>query len=322
MASRDYYEILGVPRKASAEEIKKSYRRLARKYHPDATGNDKAAAERFKEVQEAYDVLGDAEKRQAYDQFGHSGQPGGPGASWSRTWHAGTAGPGGPGGGFDFSEVFSGMGGGGGFGEFFEQLRNQQRRGRATAKTSARGQDIEHTLRIGFMEAIQGTTRDIKVNVRQPDGTQKQQRISAKIPAGVDHGSKIRLRGRGQPGPGGQNGDMILRIEVGEHPFFRRDGLDIHLDVPLTVTEAALGAKIDVPTLNGTTTVTVPAVSSSGKKLRLRDKGVASHKNNKTGDMYLHLKIMLPEDLDDDSRKLLENFSRKNPQPDIRANWK
>lgn len=321
MTQRDYYTVLGVSRDAGEDEIKKNYRRLARKYHPDVAGNDADSAEQFKQLQEAYDVLSDPEKRQAYDRFGHAGAQGatgGPGAGWSRTWHAGN---GSPGSGFNVSDFFSGAGGG--FADIFEQLRGQggQARHQHRAQQPARGKDIEHTLHLGFMEAIEGTTRDVVVNSTNPDGTQKQERISAKIPAGIDHGGKIRLRGKGNPGPAGQPGDMILTILIGEHPYFRRDGLDIFLDLPLRLSEAALGTRIDVPTLSGTTTVTIPPGSNSGKKLRLRGKGVKSHKSADTGDMYLSLKIVLPDELDDRSAELLQQFEQFNPQPNLRNNW-
>ncbi len=320
MAKEDYYTVLGVSRKASSEEIKKAYRRLARKFHPDVTGNDEAAAEKFKQVQEAYDVLHDAKKRQTYDQFGHAGDfrdtqggwPGGPGGFRSKA--------GGQNINFDFSDIFGGQGGGGGFGDIFEQLRQRQGGGHPRQQAQPqRGKDIEHKVQLSFMEAIEGTSRDVIISSRGPDGKAGRERLSAKIPAGVDHGSKIRLRGKGEPGSGG-HGDLIIQVDVRAHDYFEREGNDIYLDVPLTIFEAANGTKLDVPTLSGTTTVTVPAGTGHDKKLRLKGKGVSSQKG-KVGDMYLNLKITLPEKIDKASLQLLEEFSQKNPQDDLRQHW-
>ncbi|MCK5114768.1 MAG: J domain-containing protein [Phycisphaerae bacterium] len=325
MARENFYKLLGLARNASAAEIKKAYRRLARKYHPDTAGNNPQAAEKFKQVQEAYDVLSDTKKRQAYDRFGHAGlnmngQPfpgGGP-----RQWKSGS----GPVE-FDLSDLFGGGGrrGAGGVGSIFDRLRQQGQSpgGFGTAPGApARGADIEHKVYVSFDEAIHGTSRDVVATIQSPDGRQKQERITVKIPPGVDQGSKVRVRGKGQPSSGGNNGDLIIKVEVQEHKFFRRDGSDIHLDVPVTVTEAALGAKIDVPTLAGTTTVTIPHASSSGRKLRLKEKGLRNSKSDKSGDMYLTLKIVLPEKIGKSSRELLKKFNQNNPQDDIRKHWK
>jgi DnaJ-class molecular chaperone len=331
MAKKDYYEVLGLSRSASVEQIKKAYRRLARKYHPDTAGKDSATTEKFKEVQEAYEVLSDPEKRQNYDRFGHVGpesgwsgglRPGGakPGGGWRYQTY--TTRPGQQGTDFDFSDIFGG-GGGGGMEDIFEQLRGRtgSRRGRARAE-SRRGEDIEHTVQVGFEEAIRGTTRDIVMTVQDSDGRQRQERLEVKIPAGIANGGKIRLRGKGQPGVNGNNGDLIITVMVAEHPYFRREGNDLILDVPVTPAEAGLGTKIDVPTLDGTTTVTIPPGSSSGRKLRLKGRGIPSHRGEQTGDLYLVLKIVLPSELDGRSRELLEEFARHNPQHDIRRNWR
>lgn len=328
MAKRDYYDILEVPRDATAAQIKKAYRRLARKYHPDRAHNDPHAVERFKEVQEAYDVLSDAQKRQNYDRFGHAGVnmkdvpwPGAGGAG--RTYRYTSGGPGGIN--FDFSEIFGGSGGDVGF-DFSEIFGNAGVKARRTwpgsrGFTPQKGRDIEHSVRVSFEEAIRGATRDVVATVTQPDGRQRRERISIKIPAGVDNGRKIRVRGKGQPGPNGNDGDLIIKVDVDEHKFFRREGGDIYLDVPLTITEATLGAKIDVPTLSGKTSVTIPPGSSSGRKLRLKGKGIKTPQSSAAGDMYLILKIIPPADLDGEARKLFENIARKYPQSDIRKQW-
>ena len=333
MAKRDYYDVLQVPRGASADDIKKAYRRLARKHHPDVAGDDAKSTEQFKEAKEAYEVLRDSKRRAAYDRFGHAAENmgdfgGGPSPGGAqRRWQSGTGG----GAGFDFSDIFGGggsgqggfggFGGGGGIEDLFQRVRSQGGRratGHGGGPMAGRGSDIEHDVRVSFDEAIKGTTRDVVLTIPQADGSRRQERLSVKIPAGVDEGSKVRLRGKGQPGPGGQNGDLIIRVHVDEHRYFRRDGGDIIVELPLTVTEASSGAKVDVPTLAGATTVTIPPGSSSGKKLRLKGKGVKLHSSKDTGDMYLVLKIVLPEEIDDESRELLESFCERNPQEDIR----
>ena len=322
MPKKDYYDLLKVSRTATGEEIKKAYRKIAKKYHPDVTGNDAQAAETFKQAQEAYEVLSDSKKRQAYDQFGHAATnmhseswPGSGSGPWNarRTRSSGMN--------VDFSEIFSGGGeGGGAFSDIFEQLRNQSGQRTATAPPR-RGRDIEHTVRITFDEAIHGTTRDVILSTRQPNGQSKRERLSAKIPAGVDNHSKIRLRGKGESGTANNNGDLIIQVTVDNHPYFHRDGNDISLDVPLTITEAALGTKLDVPTLSGVTTVTIPPGSSGGKRLRLKGKGIQGHRSKSCGDMYLLLKITVPNKIDQESQQLLRDFDAKNPQTDIRKHW-
>ena len=342
MTKRDYYEILGVPRGASAEQIKKAYRQLARKYHPDTAGNDPKTTEQFKEAQEAYEVLKDNKKRQTYDRFGHAGlkmdnTAAGPGPG--RRYHRNTSGgaPGGfdfseifggaPGGGgvhFDFSDIFSGPAGGStGSDDIFERLRSQSsRRGRRSSGSApVSGKDIEHKEKLTFDEAIQGTSREITMTITQTDGKRRQEQLSVKIPAGVDNGSKIRLRGKGQPGPNGKHGDLIINIDVEPHPYFQRMGDDIYLDVPLTFSEVALGAKVKVPTLTDKTTVTIPPGSSSHQKLRLKNKGVKSRKTGELGDMYLILKIVSPHKLDDQTKEFLEKLAQFYPKKGVRNLW-
>ncbi|MBN2210460.1 MAG: DnaJ domain-containing protein [Sedimentisphaerales bacterium] len=327
MAKKDYYDVLGVSRTASPEEIKKAYRRLARKYHPDVTGNDATAAEKFKEVQEAYDVVGDPEKRRTYDRFGHVGSAGvgNAGGPWAggRTYRW-SSGPGGQGVNINLEDLFGGAGGSvGGFSDLFEHLRGAQAgMGGRRRRAPVRGEDIEHQVQISFQEAVHGAQRDIVLTSQDDQGNEKRQRITVKIPPGIDNGGRIRVRGKGQPGTGNEPGDLIIRVEVQPHPWFDRDGEDLFLEAPISLTEAVLGAKIKVPTLEGTTTVTIPPGSNSGRKLRLRGKGLRSPKTGEQGDMYLRLKIIVPNDLDESSRKLFEEFARKNPQEDIRADWR
>lgn len=332
MKQRDYYEVLGVSRTASRDEIKKAYRRLARKYHPDVA-KDPQAIENFKEVQEAYDVLDDAEKRQAYDRFGHAGlhmgQASGPGPGSGRSYHYRSGGPGqkvhvdfsdifgngGPDGGFDFADAF-GHPGGPSVEDFFGQAR-PRRTGRAPRQPS-RGSDIEYRLQISFHDAVKGATRQIVAAVTEPDGKQRREKIHVKIPPGVDTGSKIRLKGKGQTGPNGRNGDLLILLDVAPHPYFQRSGDDIILEVPLTITEAALGATIEVPTLDGAQRVTIPPASSSGRKLRIRGQGAHSRRTGQQGDLLLSLKIVPPAKLDERSKELLDELAQRNQQTDLR----
>lgn len=313
---RDYYDVLGVSRNASESDIKKAYRNLARKYHPDSGGDTKENVEKFHEIQEAYDVLSDKEKRKNYDRFGHAAQN-----------FAGTGAPGGfstNGAGVNFSDIFSGMGGSsGGFGGFggiadiFEQMRaGQTGQGGHSARTPAKGKNIEHSITIGFMEAVNGATREVSLTITDPGGNRRVEKLSVKIPAGIDNGGKIRLRGKGQQIRRGANGDLILNVNVTAHPFFKRDGMDIILDLPVTIAEAALGAQVEVPTLTDLTMVNVPPASPSGRKLRLKGRGIKN--NSSVGDMFLVLKIMIPAEIDRESAELIRKFSELNPQADIR----
>ncbi|MBI9016703.1 MAG: J domain-containing protein [Phycisphaerae bacterium] len=310
MVKRDYYDILGVNKGANADEIKKAYRKLARKYHPDTSGNDKAKAEQFKEVQEAYETLSDTEKRRNFDRFGHTGSNS---FNSKSSGGFGSAGRGGME--FDFADLF-GSSGGGGFGDLFGSMTGRSRRQRPS-KPPTKGQDINHSVTISFDEMTSGTTRDVALTLTE-GRRQSQQKLEVKIPQGIKDGGKIRLRGKGQLAPGGP-GDLIITVNVQTHRYFKRDENDILLDVPLTITEAALGTKIDVPTLHDKTTVTIPSASSGGRKLRLRGKGISNGKT--TGDMYLILKIILPDNIDDSSKELLEQFAAQNPQDDIRNSW-
>lgn len=303
---RDYYEVLGVARNASEDDIKKAYRKLARQYHPDRNPGDKQAEARFKEVQDAYDVLGDKAKRSKYDQFGFAGPDGGfgggPRGGRSHTFHWG--GPGGPqemdpgqaadlfrnlfGGEADLGDLFGGLGGGRGT------------RGRAHRPPP---QEVESEITIPFLTAARGGSLNVNVDGRE---------LTVKIPEGIEEGQSLRLQGQG---PGG--GDLRLKIKVQPHPYFRREGKDVILEAPLSLPEAVLGAKIDVPTIDGSKlTVKVPPGASSGSRLRLRGKGI------KGGDQFIEIKVMVPATKDDRSRELIEEFARINPQgPRTGAPW-
>jgi len=286
---RDFYEVLGLQRGAGEEDIKRAYRQLAREHHPDRNPGDKGAEGRFKEVQEAYDILSDKDKRAQYDQFGHVG--GHPGAN------------GGPGG-FQWGGGF-GEGGNAGFDpsqldEFFRQsgigdfIGGQRTRQAGRGRRAAPRQAVSHPLHVPFEMAVNGGTMSLKVNDRE---------IDVRIPAGVEEGQTLRLQGQG---PGG--GDLHLKIVLEPHTFFRREGNNLVITAPITIAEAVLGAKIDVPTVSGDKlSVKVPAGTSSGSRLRLRGRGI------KGGDQYVEIKIAAPAHINAQSKKLMEEFAEQNP---------
>jgi DnaJ-class molecular chaperone len=279
---RDYYEVLGVPRDASDDQLKKAYRKLAREYHPDRNPGDKAAEAKFKEVQEAYDVLSDKDKRAKYDQFGFAGP-----------------GMGGPGGGFHWNT--EGMGAGSfdpeDLGEILRQFgmggMGGMPRGRGRARRPAPPAEAEAA--VPFLTAALGGTVSLSIDGRHVD---------VKVPAGIEDGKKLRLAGQG---PGG--GDLYIKIKVEPHPHFRREGNNVVLEVPVSFAEAALGAKVDVPTLDGQhLTVKVPPGTSSGSRLRLRGKGIAG------GDQYIEVQVKVPKVEDARGRELVEELARLHPQ--------
>ncbi|EIJ43821.1 DnaJ-class molecular chaperone with C-terminal Zn finger domain [Beggiatoa alba B18LD] len=288
MEYKDYYQTLGVERSATTEEIKKAYRRLVRKYHPDVS-QEKDAEQKIKEINEAYEVLQDAEKRAAYDRLGaqwKAGQEFHPPPDWDFNFSSGF-GSGNATGGVDFSD-------------FFESIFKAQRSGRQgrTQQSHFRmqGEDQHTQLSISLEEAYHGTTRSIQVQVSEPDShgrTQyKNRALNVKIPAGVTTGQKIRLAGQGSAGMGGgANGDLYLEIQLQAHNFYRVEGKDIYLTLPITPWEAALGATIAVPTLGGQVDLKIPADSQSGQKLRLRGRGLTG---KPAGDQYVVLQIVTP----------------------------
>jgi DnaJ-class molecular chaperone len=326
MPKRDYYEVLGVSKTASADDIRSAYRKLARKFHPDVTGNDSKATERFKEIQEANDILSDTAKRTNYDQFGHAGVGGMPGGGgtvdpyeqFRRNYgrrNGGAAGPSSWNGGQGVTVEDFDLGGGD-MGSIFEQLfgkgaagaagaRRQPRRGRAQPAEAPRGQDIEHAVTLSFDQAFRGTTLPLQIN---RDG--QLESIEIKIPPGVKDGSRVRIRGKGQMA-GGEPGDLFIITQVEPHAWFRRDGLDIHLDLPISFYEAVLGAKIQVPTMDGPVTLTIPPGSSSGAKLRIKGRGIERGKEK--GDQIVILKILIPKDLDDADRESIRALQQKRP---------
>ena len=317
--SEDLYQTLGVSRDASKDEIKKAHRKLALKLHPDKNPNDKKAHEKFKRVQEAYDVLSDDDKRAAYDRYGsdfekmrHGGFHPGEGAAGFD--------------GLDLEQIFGGGRGGGpqfegGFGDFFEQILGggaggraggSRRRGRQPAPP-ARGANVRHELEIPLQTAVLGGKTEFYVSRNEVS-----EKLSVTIPPGVETGSKIRLRDQGQPSPGGgPSGDLILLIKVSEHPMFRRVKQNLELLLPVSIKEATLGAKIDVPTPHGTVTLTIPPSSSSERRLRVKGHGV-KHPDGTVGDLMIKLQIKVPTEIDSESKQFLETFDERNPVLNLR----
>ncbi|HSB68784.1 MAG TPA: molecular chaperone DnaJ [Candidatus Methylomirabilis sp.] len=362
MGKRDYYEVLGVRRKASEQEIKRAYRKLARKHHPDVNPGNKSAESKFKEITEAYEVLTDPEKRRRYDQVGPDGFAGGPGGRGAE-----------PGGGFDFSRVDFGAGGLGDLGDLFSDLFGQRDRPESAAPATVKGEDLHYSLDIDFEDAIRGLSTEIGIRKHSPCATCRgtgakpgspmescpdcggsgrgatrgflranqpcprcqgngkisreacvacggrgvtfgTERIAVKIPPGVDTGSRVRLQGMGEPGrSGGPPGDLYIITRVRPHPVLERKGDNLHAEVPITIAEAALGARIEVPTIDGMTTMRIPPETSSGQVFRLRGKGVPHLKGGGQGDQFVTVKIVAPRNLDTRSQELLREFARLNP---------
>jgi DnaJ-class molecular chaperone len=294
--ARDPYEVLGVRRGASDSEIKKVYRRLAKSLHPDMHPGDRRAAERFKEVTAAYDLLGDPDKRGKFDR-GEIDADGRERAPFRA----------GPGGGEGMRSGFGGFGPGGfSFGgnpeEIFAQFFGGRRRGTAQMDEDEAPPIARMTLRIGFLEAVRGTTRKLIL----PGGREREVRL----PPGVADGQSLRVRGEADAPI---RGDIRLEIRVDAHPFFRREGDDIHFDLPITLGEAVSGAKVEVPNIEGSVMMNVPRGANSGTVLRLRGKGVQRQRNRVRGDQLVHLVVTLPEPVDDELRRTVEAWERKHP---------
>jgi len=371
----DYYETLHVAKGAAQDEIRKSYRRLARKYHPDLNPGDKAAEERFKQVQEAYDVLSDAKKRQMYDQYGFYSETGMPGAGAA----AGPQ-PNMDFGGFDFSEFFQGgapgggrrasTGTGGGFRDVFSQFFKG---GAAPQPEPEKGADLEYALNIDFWQAIKGTQARLNItrydvcptcngsgsaggqtitcpqcsgtgSVSQMAGAMRfnltcpkcggsgklknacpacngegriahTETVDVRIPPGARNGSRLRVPSKGNAGTmGAPPGDLYITTRVEEHPYFHREGDDIHIRVPVTVWEAGLGAKIEVPTIDGRTLLKVPQGTHNGQKFRLREKGVFNARTNQRGDQIVEVAIQAPRVQDERTREILRELAGLHPE--------
>ncbi len=383
----DYYETLGLKRGAGEDEIRKAYRRLARKHHPDVNPGDKAAEDRFKDVQEAYDVLNDAKKRQMYDQFGFYSESGFPGAGAQQN-------PGGGFGfgGFDFTDMFGKSGGGhagarpedfsqeaGGsrFSDIFSQFFGGNRRGQ---RQPEKGADLEYTLNIDFWRSMKGTQAKLNIdrqeqcatchgsgqsgggNVLCPgcngSGTVTQQagamrfnlscprcdgtgrlrnvcthchgdgRVSARetvdvrIPAGVQGGDRLRVAGKGNAGTmGAPSGDLYITVNVEPHAFFQREGDDIRIQIPVTVWEAALGTKVEVPTIDGRALLKIPQGTQNGQRFRLRERGVNNARKGKRGDEIVEVAVQAPKAHDERTREILRELAQLHEEDPRAEMW-
>jgi molecular chaperone DnaJ len=376
----DYYELLGVARKATAKDIRTAFRKLARKYHPDLNPGDKSSEEKFKQLQEAYDVLSDSKKRQMYDQYGF----------YSENFQGGAPPPSGDSGdarinfdfgGFDFDPSAGAGGAGGTAGTSFRDLFSQffrSGRGDEAGPEHEPGGDLEYQIEIDFWDAVRGAVKKLAVTrmdtcetchgtgavgsaqtctlcggtgtVQQTAGkmrfkvpctrcggtgkvrtmckacsgegrVRRTETIDVRIPAGVASGSRVRVPGKGNAGTmGAPPGDLYLRVEVKAHPFFERRGNDLYVKVPVTVTEATLGAKVEVPTIDGRSLVRIPPGTNSGSTLRLREKGVPSARDGARGDEYVEIQVIVPKPTDERVRKLmkeLESVEPADPRKDL-----
>ena len=307
--SKNLYHVLGVTKEASDTEIKSAYRKLARKYHPDLNKDNKEAAEKFKEISCAYDILGDKEKRKKYDntEIDCDGKPTGYGAGFGGGQYAG-GNPfgggtytysGGAGSNFDFSsifgdDIFSAFSGG--------DARGFRGFGGASSRRPSKGDDLTYTMRIDFITAALGGEKTISLNGKN---------LNVKIPAGTTDGQTLRLKGLGAASMnGGANGDVLITLNVDKHPYFSTEGNNVLLELPISVKEAVLGAKVTVPTISGKVAVKIPPYSSSGEKLRLKGKGIKN--KNGQGDEIILLKIISPKSPDSELEKVLGNMKDEN----------
>jgi curved DNA-binding protein len=319
--ANDPYATLGVSKTASAEEIQKAYRKLARKYHPDMNPDDATAKKKFQEVQSAFEVLSDPEKRKRFDQYGpdfEAAAGGGGPRGWRYTTSSGPQTY--PFDVNDLNDLFGGGGAGSEGGNFADLFKNlgRGRGARRPQRAAVRGNDLKHELTVPFATAVLGGEAALTVQRQNGD----LETIRVKIPTGIEDGKKIRLRGQGVPGSGGAPaGDILLTIHVSPHPHFRRTGNRLDVRVPVTLAEAAEGATVDVPTPQGTISLKVPPNTSSGKRLRIKGHGVRPA-NQPAGDLFAEIQIVLPENLTAEERKQLADISNKYPQhPRSELRW-
>ena len=326
MATKDYYAILGVSRNTTEKEIKQAYRRLARKYHPDVNPGDKTAEAKFKEINEAHEVLSDAEKRKKYDRFGDQ---------WQNAEQFAKAGQGfqsdfGKGGAyttFDFGDL-------GDLGDIFSGAFQGFGTGSGTARRTARPRSIEHPVDVTLEEAYQGTKRVIQLQAEESCTTcggsgrvgrarcstcggsgrlLKPKRLEVKIPAGVGDGSKVRIAGQGSQGYGGSKGDLYLVVRVLPHQFFERKGDDLHTEVAIPLVTAMLGGEVAVPTLKGKVALKVPPETQNGKVFRLAEQGMPHLNDSSRGDLFAKVKVLLPTRLTPQERQLFEQLRNYRP---------
>ena len=288
---KDYYEVLGVPRDVDEKALKAAYRKLARKYHPDVNKGDAAAEEKFKEVSEAFAVLSDPKKRAQYDGGGHEAF--GAGFDPFAGFDARSAGIG------DLADLLGGLFGGSFAGANFG--------GGGFRPQPQRGNNLQLELTIDFMEALRGATLNIRVPRRLSQHERREEKVSFHVPAGIREGAKLRVAGKGDAGAaGGPAGDLYVKIGIRPHPLFRRDGDQLVCDLPIGIVTATLGGKATVPTLDGTTTIQIPAGTRSGQKIRLAGQGVPPK-----GDLFAVVQIQPPKKIDAESRKLLEELGER-----------
>lgn len=284
----DLYRVLGVKRSATQDEIRGVYRKLAKEFHPDRNPGDKAAEERFKQISAAFDVLGDPEKRKRYDsgEINSSGQETGRGpSSGYRYRNSESFG--------DFGDIF---------GDFFGRGNSSGHGAHPGGGFNMRGMDYRYNLEVEFLEAVNG----VKKRVLLPEG----ETLDIAVPSGVVQGQTLRLKGKGGPGVGrGQAGDALIELKIKPHPFFERDGDDIILDLPVGIHEAVMGAKVEVPTINGCVVLSIPKGASSGQTLRLRGKGVKNNQTQNMGDQLVRLRIVMPTRIDRELIEFMENWS-------------
>ena len=328
MAKRDYYEVLGVQRTASPDELKKAFRKLAMQFHPDKNPGDKKAEERFKEINEAYEILSDEQKRRAYDQFGHLGAQGGfrPGGNPFEGFSRGGAGGFGGFGGFgnqqqqgpeNFQDIFGDI-----FSDLFSggRARPGGAGGPRAGASRNRGADLRYTLNISFEEAAAGTEKTISF-IRQRGGKEESAKLAITVPAGVKAGQRLKLRNEGDaPASGSSPGDLYVIINIQDHSIFKRVENDVHLDLPISYVDATMGTTVEIPTLTGKASLKVPAGTPSGQIFRLKNKGFASVDGPGNGDMLVRVVIDVPRDLTDEQRDLLKRFANTlKPSPLIKA---
>jgi len=377
--AKDYYQILGIAKTADEKAVKSAYRKLARKHHPDINPNDKGAEARFKEINEAFQVLSDPDKRKLYDQYGENFDKIPPGYDPSANHGPGPGGPGygprsgyGPGpGGFsgsvppNFEEFFGnaarsggvnfpgarvdfrtggvpgGVPGGGvpesvdedsgGLGDLFGELF-KGRGGGGDGKTPfnfgrkrggpRRGSDVEHPLEITVPESVRGTQRRFNLLIRDPEGEEEHRReINVKIPAGVGEGATVKLTGKGAPGENGApNGDLLLKIQLAPDKIWKREGNNLRIEVPVSFVEAALGAQIQVPTINGEVNLRIPPGTQSGQTFRLTGRGIPNQKTGVAGDQYVSVRVTVPKNLSEKEETLLRELAEQraeNPREDM-----
>lgn len=323
--SEDYYKTLNVSKTASTEQIKKAYREMARKCHPDMNPDDPSAKGRFQKLQEAYDVVGNPEKRKFYDQFGVDPNSGPQGPQGPQSWESSGGWPGsGP---FNFSgggeaqniddilRMFTGGFGGDASEEMFGTRSGGRRPRRRATQAPMKGDDLEQRISVPFVTAVSGGIFMLQKRFGSKDET-----IEVKIPAGIENGKKIRLRGQGKLGSqGGENGDLLLEIHAEEHPFFERKGNDLHVKLPISLKEAVLGASVDVPTPQGVRSLKIPPNSGARKKLRMKGCGVPIP--GKAGDLIVEFAVMLPSEWSEEDKKairLLKTELKENPRSELR----